>query len=590
MNRRSFLHVTAASPLLAAPPSPNILWIIAEDFSPDLGCYGNHVVNTPNLDRLAAEGVRFTNAFVTGPVCSASRSAIATGMYQTSIGAHQHRSHRHDGYQLPGGVRVLTDYLRAAGYYTANVTTAAPGVRGTGKTDFNFNAPRPFDGTDWNQRGTGQPFYAQINFTETHRAFHRCPERPIDRRKAVPPPYYPDTPAAREDWAMYLETAQNLDLKVGKALERLRQENLIEETVIFFFGDHGRPMPRGKQFLYDEGIRIPLIVRIPDKLRPPEFHPGSVREDFVSAIDITATSLAAARIEVPRHMQGQPFLWGSAQPRDCIFAARDRCDETPDRIRTVRDKRFKYIRNFHPERPWAQPNNYKDTAYPMLRLMRQLHRDGKLTPDQARFLAPRRPAEELYDLTADPHELANLAGKPEHRATLVRMRGQLDKWIAETRDQGEKPESPVPPEEFQYRSQVDGWCTRPFSEGSKRAGLYRVVCSGKANGVLRSCVTDGGDLTLEFRARSTSIRPRRLFWGTIDAMAFQPGQDNWINLECRADGAWHEYSVPFRIQGFLGVIGLDLGPGEGVIEFDWIRLRRAAPGAGEIIENWDFAP
>ena len=169
------------------------------------------------------------------------------------------------------------------------------------------------------------------------------------------------------------------------------------------------------------------------------------------------------------------------------------------------------------------------------------------------------------------------------------MRGKLDKWIADTGDQGEKPESPVPPEEFQYRSQVVGGVRARSARD--RSARYRVDCSGKANSILRSCISDGGDLRLEFRARSASIRPQELFWGMIDAMAFQPGQDNWINLECRADGAWREYSVPFRIQGFLGVIGLDLGPGEGVIEFAWIRLRRAAaPGGGEMIENWDFVP
>ncbi|MEB2363886.1 MAG: sulfatase-like hydrolase/transferase, partial [Bryobacterales bacterium] len=217
MKRRSFLQAAAVSSysMVAAAARPNILWIIGEDFSPDLGCYGNSLVHTPQLDRLASEGVRFSHAFVTAPVCSASRSAIATGMYQTSIGAHHHRSHRTDGYRLPAPVQVFTEYFREAGYHTSNVITAATGLRGTGKTDFNFHADRVFDGTDWQQRKPGQPFYAQVNFPETHRAFRPSPERPINRAKSIPPPYYPDHPAAREEWAMYLETAQNLDAKAG---------------------------------------------------------------------------------------------------------------------------------------------------------------------------------------------------------------------------------------------------------------------------------------------------------------------------------------------------------------------------------------
>lgn len=320
--RRSFLKASAAASLGTFLPGcrretarPNILWIISEDFSPDLGCYGNPLVHTPNLDRLASEGVRFTRAFVTGPVCSASRSAIATGMYQTSIGAHNHRSHRDDNYRLPEGIHVFTHYLRQAGYHTSNVLTAAPDVRGTGKNDFNFNVDNPFDGTDWNQRKPGQPFYAQINFSETHRAFKRFPDRPIDPAKVQLPPYYPDHPAVRLDWALYLDTAQHLDVKVGKVLQRLRDEGLEEDTIIIFFSDHGRPMPRGKQFLYEGGIHIPLIVKIPEKYRPQGYKPGTVNDQLVSAIDITATTLALAGVDIPSHMQGLPFYGASAAPR-----------------------------------------------------------------------------------------------------------------------------------------------------------------------------------------------------------------------------------------------------------------------------------
>jgi len=411
---------------------PNVLWLTAEDFCPDLGCYGNREVRSPNIDHLADEGIRFTNAFTTCPVCSPSRSAFMTGMYQTSIDAHNHRSHRDDSYRLPDGVRVIADWFRQAGYFTANVKSAAPGVTGTGKTDFNFSPSEPvFDGTDWNQRKAGQPFFAQINFPETHRVFKRNEKNPTDPSKLTLPPQYPDHPVTRADWAAYYDSVGFLDEKVGLVLKRLADEGLLDETIIFFFGDNGRPHFRGKQWLYDEGIHVPLIVRLPGGRQA-----GKVNDQLVSAIDFGATSLALAGIPIPAKMQGQAFLGPNARRRDYIVAARDRCDETVDRIRCVRTPQFKYIRNFYPERPYTQLNRYKETEYPVLRLMRRLHGEGKLTPVQMQFMAPVRPAEELYDVTRDRNELVNLAVLPEHRRTLGQLRGILDRWVVETGDRG----------------------------------------------------------------------------------------------------------------------------------------------------------
>jgi arylsulfatase A-like enzyme len=569
-----------------AAARPNIVWIIGEDFSPDLGCYGNTLVYTPNLDRLAAQGVRFDRAFVTAPVCSASRSAIAIGMYQTSAGVHHHRSHRTDGYQLPTGVEVFTSYLRRAGYFTANLTTPAPGIRGTGKTDFNFNVKEPpFDGTDWNQRKPGQPFYAQVNFSETHRAFHPDPERPVDRRKIVVPPYYPDHPAIREDFALYYETAQHLDRKSGAVLDRLKKEGLADDTIVFFFGDHGRPMPRGKQFLYDEGIHIPLILWMPEKYKTEGYSSGAVRSDFVSAIDITATTLQLAGIEPPKHMHGQVIVGPGAKPRDHIFAARDRCDETTDRIRCVRTAGYKYIRNYFPERPYTQQNNYKDTAYPPLAVMRQLREQGELSGPPAQFLSARRPAEELYDLANDPHEVANLIDSPSHREPLVKLRSRLDEWIARTGDLGEKPEVDMPQQEYRYRTQLDGWATREFSRASKTNGALRIECSGKTNSFLRTYVAEGGDLRLRFRARSNGIQPRQFFWATIAHMGYGPEPGRSVPLNFTPGARWSEYSIPFIVEGWLSVLGFDLGPGDGVVEFDWIALERAA----KPVDRWEFA-
>ena len=429
---------------------PNILWILSEDISPDLSCYGTAAVQTPNLDKLTRQGIRFSNAFTTSPVCSASRSAMITGMYQTSIGAHNHRSHRDDGYTLPEPVRLITEYFRQAGDFTANVKTAAPGVRGSGKTDFNFKFSNAFDGSDWNQRKPGQPFFAQLSISMTHRGgqwkdLDKKLDNPVDPAKVKLPPYYPDHPIARQDWATYLNSIQMMDQYVGKILKRLDDEDMANNTVVIFIGDHGRCHVRGKQWLYDGGIHIPLIIRWPGKLKA-----GQLCHNFVSAIDISATALKIAGVKPPKHIEGKVFLapdtwglkgtWKPVKVRDYIIAARDRCDETIDRIRCVRTKQYKYIRNFMPERPYTQTNAYKERSYPMMNLMKELHAEGKLTSVQALFMAPRKPDEELYDIRTDPYEIHNLANSPKYQQTLEKMRMTLEKWIEDTSDMGRFPE------------------------------------------------------------------------------------------------------------------------------------------------------
>ena len=413
---------------------PNILWIIAEDICPDIGCYGNGIVKTPNIDRLASEGARYTNAFVTCPVCSPSRSAFMTGMYQTTIGAHQHRTN--DKKELPGDVKLLPEYFRKAGYYTSSCGYTEKWDR-RGKTDLNFKIDKPFDGIDWRGRRGGQPFFSLVQFSETHRDFKRDPSRPIDPKDVNLPPYYPDHPVTRRDWADYLECVQVLDKKVGKVLERLEEDGLAGNTVVFFFGDNGRPHVRGKQFLYEGGIHVPLIVRRPGKIKA-----GSVIDDLISLIDLGPTSLKLAGVDCPAHMQGRAFLGDDVVKRDYIFAARDRCDETYERIRCVRNKRFKYIRNYFPNLAYTQCNLYKERQYAVWTLMKILYAEGKLNKEQAQFMASRKPVEELYDLVSDPHEINNLAEKEEYATVLQELRDVLDEWIKETKDKGEVPEDP----------------------------------------------------------------------------------------------------------------------------------------------------
>ena len=430
----------------AETPHPNILWLIAEDFGPHLGCYGTKEVTTPVLDAMAAKGMRFTRYYTTAPVCSASRSAFNTGMYQTTIGAHNHRSHRDDGYTLPKDVKLISERMKDAGYFTANVRQlpAELGFKGAGKTDWNFSSPaKPFDSDQWNDLKAHQPFYAQLNFQETHRTFH-APSH-ADPAKVEIPPYYPDHDITRKDWAAYLDTATELDKKISKVLDLLKRDGLLENTVICFVGDNGQAHVRGKQFCYEEGLNVPFIMQWPASLAAPKgFTAGAVSDRLLMSIDLTATSLNLAGVPKPSGMQGQVFLGSAAEPaRQYVFGARDRCDETVFRLRTVRDARYRYIRNFTPNQPFLQANEYKEKQYPVWNLIKELAAQDKLTPVQAVLAAPTMPEEELYDMQTDPYQIKNLVGSPnpESLEALERLRGVLAQWIEETSDQGRVPEA-----------------------------------------------------------------------------------------------------------------------------------------------------
>lgn len=420
---------------------PNILWIITEDICPELGCYNYPLVRTPNLDAFAKRGARYTNAFATGPVCSASRSAMITGMYQTSIGAHNHRSHRTDGYKLPSPVQPITEYFRQAGYYTSNGSVTEKGITGPGKTDYNFNTDKKiFDGTDWKNRKEGQPFFAELMISVTHRGpvwkgVVQNHKLQINPDQVVLPAYYPNVPEAREDWATYLESIQLMDTYFGKIMQMLKEEGLTENTLVVFQSDHGRCMVRDKQFIYDGGLRIPLLVSWPGHIKE-----GQVIDDLISAIDVSATLMKVAGITLPAHIEGRPFMGRGVKKRDFIIGARDRMDETVDMMRCVRTRQFKYIKNYLPDKPYMQPNKYKETEYPVWNIMKEMYASGTLTPAQAKFCAPTKPAEELYDIVADPDELINLAGSVKHKNTLQQMKGILENWVTTTGDKGQESE------------------------------------------------------------------------------------------------------------------------------------------------------
>lgn len=427
-----------------AQDRPNIVWIITEDISLELGCYGDKLVQTPNLDKLAAQGTKYTNTFATGSVCSASRSALITAMYQTSIDAQNHRSHQDDNYNLPGPVKPITEYLKKAGYFTVLGELKEEGIRGFGKTDYNFNLDKSiFDSNDWKDRKPDQPFFAQLMISVTHRgpAWKNAVQKhepQIDPAKVILPPIYPDHPVAREDWATYLESIQLMDSYVGTILKRLNDEGLSENTIVMFISDHGRCMVRDKQFVYDGGIKIPFIIKWPGKLRP-----GSVNSDLVSSIDISASVLQMAGIPLPAHFEGRTLFEPEAKKREYIIAARDRMDETIDRMRCVRTKQFKYIKNYMPEKAYMQPNKYKENQYPVWNLLKQLNADGKLTTAQALFVAPTKPAEELYDIISDPYEINNLAKQRGYKKQLISMQKILTEWISATGDKGQYPEKKI---------------------------------------------------------------------------------------------------------------------------------------------------
>ncbi len=423
----------------AAEPAqrPNILWISCEDTSPDLGCYGDSYAVTPNLDKFAAQGARYSLAFSHAPVCAPSRSGLILGMYPTTVGSHHMRSN-----VLPhGDWRCFPAYLRDAGYYCTN----------NAKTDYNF--PVPKDAWDdssnkahWRNRpNKSQPFFSVFNYTVTHESQNRASkqqyenntrrlttEQRHDPSKAKLPSYYPDTPVVRNNWAVCYDNVTAVDYLVADLLAELDADGLADNTVVFFFGDHGRGLTRGKRFLYDTGLRVPLLVRWPGKIKP-----GTVVDDLTAFVDFGPTVLSIAGVDIPKHMQGQAFLGPQKadKPREYIYAARDRMDERYDMIRAVRDQRYKYIRNYMPWKPYSQHLNYAE-AMPILQEWRRLLAAGELTGPAALFMQPSKPVEELYDCVNDPDEINNLAGDPNHRATLDRLRSAHQAWVKQTADLG----------------------------------------------------------------------------------------------------------------------------------------------------------
>ena len=418
---------------------PNIIWISTEDMSPHLGCYGYSVAKTPNIDRLASQGIRFTNVFTTAAISAPVRSGIITGMYQTSIGCMHMRttSYRRSVENPveftavpPHYVKAFTEYMRTAGYYCTN----------NNKTDYQF-AKDPVPASIWdecsktahykNRPDKSQPFFAVFNWTGTHESQNwDISKIKTDPKLVKVPQYYPDNEVIRRNIAKMYDNIARLDSVVGELISELKKEGELDNTIIFFWGDHGDGLPRSKRWLYDSGLNIPLIIKYPGAGK------SSVDNRLISSIDFGPTVLSLAGIPVPGHMQGVPFL-GTQQgePRDAVFAARDRVDESYDMIRSVRTKDYLYICNYYPNEPYSIWVPYL-SKMPIYTEMLRLDAEGKLTGNQKSWMSYSRSPEELYDVKADPFQLKNLVNDPSLKTVLADLRKRHKVWTLETGDLG----------------------------------------------------------------------------------------------------------------------------------------------------------
>lgn len=414
---------------------PNFLWITSEDNGPELGCYGDSFADTPAIDALAARGMMYQNCWSNAPVCAPARTTIISGLFPTCLGAQHMRSQ----VKLPEVAQLYPQYFREKGYYCTN----------NSKEDYNLYAPKDLWNESsrkahWRNRKPGQPFFAVFNFTISHESKLRTrPHNAVHSAADVTvPSYHPDTPEVRQDWAQYYDRLTEMDRQVQNVLNQLEQDGLDDSTIVFYYGDHGSGMPRGKRWLYQSGLRVPLIVHVPERyqsLVADQYQPGSTSERLVSFVDLMPTVVSLAGDRPAPYLQGKAFLGKHAtEDPQYIYGFRDRMDERIDMSRAIRDERYLYIRNFFPQRPQGAYLDYMFKT-PTTRVWKQLFDSGQLNAAQSLFWQP-KPSEELYDIHADPYQVSNLAESPDHQETLVRMREAARDWMLQIKDVGFLPE------------------------------------------------------------------------------------------------------------------------------------------------------
>jgi arylsulfatase A-like enzyme len=427
--------------LVLGQQKPNIVWISVEDMSPRLSVYGDNTVSTPNINRLAEEGIVYDHVYTTAGVCSPSRCAIITGNYQTKVGGHNMRTTMNTypektglptEYNVvpPDNIKCFPEYLRANGYYVSN----------NEKTDYQFVAPptvwdESSNKAHWRNRKENQPFFSIFNIFVTHEsqlwARSKNPLR-VDPSLVVVPPYYPDTEAVRWDIARHYTNISEMDDQVGIILQQLEEDNLLDQTIIFFWSDHGDGLPFYKREIYKRGLHVPLIVRFPDKSNA-----GTRNSDLISAIDFGPSVLSLAGINTPNQMDGKAFIgnFKVKESRNFIFASRDRLDSEYDRVRSIMNKKYQFILNFHPEKPLYMDIDFRKNI-PIMRELLELKNSNKLTGDQLFWFQPTKPKEEFYDVESDPYQLNNLIDEPHLQEIIKQMRKELKMWIKKTSDLG----------------------------------------------------------------------------------------------------------------------------------------------------------
>ena len=496
---------------------PNILWITVEDMSSNLGCYGDEYATTPNIDRLAGESVRYTNVFATAPVCSPVRSCLITGVYAGSLGTTNLRSQ----FPIPARMKGFPSYLRAAGYYCTNNV----------KTDYNTSNAGAIIKASWDEcsskahwrgRKKGQPFFAIFNDMTTHQSrtmvqsyaeFRRKVQAKLsddqrhDPDKAPLPPYYPDTPVTRRTVARYYDCISVMDANTGRILKQLAEDGLADDTIVFFYSDHGAGLPRHKRLILDSGLRVPLLIRFPKKYRHLAPAPaGKTLDRLVSFVDFPPTVLALAGRQIPKYMQGRPFLTAAAGKGPThIYAARDRVDEAYDLARCVRDKNWLYLRNYMPHVSYNQPSFYSDMGE-IRNEITKLAKEGKLTSVAPKHYAgPTRAREELYDTANDPHQVSNLAGSPQQKQRLEKMRKLLRAWMLATKDLGFLPEC-----DLAARSAA----TTPYelARGGSAPPLERIIAAAELVGAGPAAI---GDQRKLLKDADSAVR----YWGAVGLRA-----------------------------------------------------------------------
>ena len=495
---------------------PNILWITAEDMSPVLGCYGEPDAKTPHIDALAKQSVRYTNAFASAPVCSPSRSCLIQGTYPTTLGTQQMRS----GFPLPTYMKGFPALLRMQGYYSTNNV----------KTDYNSGNYQEIIKSSWdensdsahwqNREEENKPFFSVFNLMTSHQSRsmvwpHERFEKEIQSKlstdqihnpaKVTIPPYYPDTPIVRKTVARFHDCVSAMDKEVGDILKQLEKDGLSENTIVFFFSDHGSGMPRHKRALLDSGMHVPLLIRFPEKWKKyAPCKPGSTTDRMVAFVDFAPTVLSLSRSPIPDYMQGKPFLGpDEVKPRTHAFGHRDRVDEVRDLARSVRSKKYLYIRNYMPHLGYNQP-----TAWPDLGEIRhefyRLADPKKMTPPQWHFAGPTRSVEELYDCDKDPQNLQNLSGSTSHKKVLDRLRRELNNHLKESRDLGFLPE-------------YEAWKLFENSSGWELANSGKVDLQIISKAAEQVAQAKEKSLLVNLKSRNASVR----YWGAIGLNAYQ---------------------------------------------------------------------